>query len=422
MIKYKRYLIGIIFSLITSSAFASLPTVETYYQHTEKTTEYIVEKDDDLDYTQNKYYIRADEDLSKRLAVMLNYVNYTRTYKDEDDLNNRVQDIKNNWDYYFYKESAGSLKLDVNLAYKTKRYNDNETQDFNRTKASAQLTWDKDADWRIALKGGAEWYDFINSDEKKKNLYYEKITAKKYFNDEKIVLIGGAKLKQSEINLKNHKNEYELDAGVDVKTDNPLLEKISLRGEFGARNTVEDEDYAEEELNYDYKYVRASAKTVHQLTEKLETSLRGEIRDKTYEEVDYDYNSYLLGNKWKYKHYLKSKRKKYIQVSLDLVYANTKYKDLEDDSHYKDGAVLELAYKMWGMWSYSVEFGAMQYKYELEEKDRNDYHVGAVLTRGFFDNKFKLNLEYNYRIKDYLSSDRRNVYQNSFLIGGVFKF
>ncbi len=104
------------------------------------------------------------------------------------------------------------------------------------------------------------------------------------------------------------------------------------------------------------------------------------------------------------------------------MYADTEYDIREDSSHYKNGATIELAYKMWGMWSYAVEFGGVGYRYELEEKDRDVYHVGAVLTKGFFDNKFKVNLEYNYRIKDYLSSDRRDVYQNSFLIGGVFKW
>lgn len=69
-----------------------------------------------------------------------------------------------------------------------------------------------------------------------------------------------------------------------------------------------------------------------------------------------------------------------------------------------------------------MEFGAAQYRYELEDKDRDVYHIGAVLTRKFFHNKLEINLEYNYRIKDYLSTDRRNVYQNSFLIGGVYKF
>lgn len=417
----KKIFYVVLFLVFAKMIYADWPVVETYYQHGERTTEDIVLDDDDLDYSFNKYYFKVDEDLTKRLSLMFNYVDQSRNYKIKDELNNNVRDYKNSWDYYFLKDKNSSLKLDVNLSYKTKRYDIKEKLDFNRVKASSQLTYRDEGNWWGAVKGGVEDYSFINNSSKDRDIYYGKVTAKKYFYDERLTLIGNVKLKQYDFKTRTDRNEYEAEAGVDIKTDYNLLEKISIRGEVGERNTIEDEEY-EEELDFDYMYTLLKAKTVHQLLERLETSVRGEWKEKKYEEVDYDYNGFLVGNKWKWKYYLASKRKKYFQVSLDLLHGETEYDIRENSSHYKNGATIELAYKMWGMWSYSVELGGVGYRYELEEKDRDVYHFAAECSRGFFDNRFKVNLEYKYQIKDYVSSDRGNVYQNSFLIGGVYEF
>lgn len=416
-----KYLLSVIILLISVPAYASLPTIRTYYQHGERTTEYIIEKDDDLDYSFNKYYISLDEELSKRLSFMLNYVDYRREYKEETDMNNRIRDYKSAWDYYFFKDKEKSLKLDFNLGYREKDYENKEKLDFEKTKVDSQLTYRDKENWWGAIRAGIDYYNFTNDKTKDRYIYSEGITVKKYFDDEHLTLIGAVRLKQVDLKEKNDRDEYELELGTDIKTDYNILEKISLRWLLGERNTIEDEEY-EEDLDYDYRYKSARVKTTHKLTETLETSIRGEIKEKNYDNVDYDYNSYLLGNEWSWKYFLTRKRKKYIQIGLDLVHGQTDYDIMENSSHYKNGITIALAYKMWGRWSYEIEFGASGYRYELEEKDRDVYHTGAAINRKFFDNKFEINLEYDYRIKDYLSSYKRNVYQHSFLIGGVFKF
>ena len=442
-----KYLLFVGLIFISSSVFAStLPTIETYYQHKEKTTEYIVDKDDDEDYKDDKFYFKILEKLSKKVSFTLNYIHNMRKYLEEQDINNKTHDYKATLDYFFFDDGDRSLKLDVNAGYKDKRYKDKQINDFDRFKTNAQLTYRVEGNYWIAFKGGLEQYDFITANHKDKYIYFGKINGKKYFMDEKLVLIGGAKLKNTEVNpvrdsstdntvasgqpvsngvnLQGAKTETELNAGVDIKPGKKLLEKISLRGAWGERNTVEDDDWEddEDELTYDYTYTLASARTVHPITDTLETALHGNIKDKNYKEVDNSYTSYLVGNDWSYKYYLQSKRKKYIVTKLDIFYGKTTYDTQVDSDNYKDGATIELAYKMWGKFSYGIEAGAMQYRYDYTEKDRNTYHAGVILTRKFFNNRLELNLEYNYRIKDYLDSDRRNIYQHSYQIGGVWKW
>lgn len=416
-----KYLVPTIILFIQPPLYASLPQVNIYYQHGERTTEYIIEKDDDLDYSFNKYYIRIDEELGKRLSFMLNYVEYMREYNEDRDLNNKIRDYKGTLDYYFFNEKLETLKLDFNIGYRGKAYENREKLNFEKTKVKSQLTYIEKENWWGAVRAGVDYYNFINDETKTRYIYSEGIIIKKYLDDERLTLIGNLKLKQIDIKEKNDKDEYELELGTDIKTGYDILEKISLRGILGERNTIEDEEY-EEELDYDYRYKSARIKTVHKLMNTLETSLRGEVKEKGYNDTNYDYNTYLIGNEWNWKYFLTHKRKRYIQVGFDLIHSQTDYDIMEGSSYYRNGAAVSLAYKMWGRWSYGIEFGVSGYRYQLEEKDRDVYYTGAIINRKFLDNRFEINLEYQYRIKDYLAADKSNIYQNSFLIGGVFKF
>ncbi|MEF9437758.1 MAG: hypothetical protein L0922_03050 [Candidatus Mariimomonas ferrooxydans] len=101
------------------------------------------EEEDDREYSYQRYHLKLEHKLSGRFNYRLGSFIYDKDYKSTDSLDNTSRIFKAGGSYYLFKQKQKSLKLDIALKYKEKRYEDAPSDEYDQVMLSPALSYNK---------------------------------------------------------------------------------------------------------------------------------------------------------------------------------------------------------------------------------------------------------------------------------------
>ena len=406
-------------------------TLSGYTEVGERSTaEDYEEEDTDDDYTYRNYHLKFEQKISDRLTPLetpkpsdnktrslagLSYdissFVYDKDYSSRDSLDNISILFKTNWSYYLRKlkpEDNGlasdsqsrkeeSLKLDVRLNYKEKRYNNTPKSEYDQIRLAPTLTFKKKDLYTIDLTAGFDDFNYLAEGVKDQFKIFGKIGADRYFLDKKLMLTSSYRLEQlKQKKIDRERTKHEVLGGFDYVFNLPWVYKITTRAGWGERDTKEEEERDED---FDYEYWRYYTKTEHRINPRLKTNLKYQYFKKDYVSADLGHRGFYIQNGWDYEILDDEKQKLWLDFNVehkDVEYA------LKANNHYKKEATeIKANYQRKKNWKVSVALERNFYDFNDSSNDKKRYYAKLSGEKLFSEGDLVLSLDLKYRYTDY---------------------
>lgn len=356
------------------------------------------------DYRYQKYYFKFKQELNDRLRYDFTTQVYDKDYEDREDLDNITRTIKNNWVNYLKKDKAQSLKFDVKLQYKEKRYNNTPTSEYDETQAQAGITYNRKKNYKVSFFAGIKDIHYLEPTEKDQFAYFGKLGFDKDLFDNKLRLINSAKFERSNREKNDRdRTKYDLTTGFDYKVKQAWLEKIAVRSTRARRNTKSEEDRDDDS---DYEYWKHYIKTTHKLSKRLQTSLKYQNFKRDYLISDLDNRGSYLQNTWRYD-FIKS-TKKALYMSLSLKHKRVDYSLRPEYDYESESYDIKVVYDLKNNLKFT---GALQtdfYNYANNASDKKEYYTKLGIEKAFQDDRLAITLDLKYKYSDYIEKNNKS--------------
>lgn len=394
----KRMLLLLVFlfspSLVQADRFSLSGYIEVGRS---STAEDYIEEDSDEDYAYYNYHFEFEHKTSNRLIYDARIFIYNKDYETVNALDNISRIFKTGWHYYIRKLKGKSVKLDLKLKYKEKRYDNAPRSEYDQIRAAPTLTFKKNDIYTVNVAAGIDNCDYLEAGEKDQLKIFGKVGGNRYFLEKKLMLVSSYKIettKQKKIN--RERTKHDLLGGLDYIFNLPGIYKITIRTSWGQRDTKEEEQRDED---YDYEYWRYYIKTEHKISLKLETNLKCQYFNKNYNSANLDHTGFYIRNQWDYE--ILDDRKQRFWLEFEAEYKDLDYAQESGNSYRKEMLKTAASYQKKKNWKVSGALEGNFYDYYDSSKDKERYYLRLSGEKLFVDGDLKLSLDLKYRFTDY---------------------
>ncbi|MCJ7646888.1 hypothetical protein MUO65_08370 [bacterium] len=407
--------------LFSNLGYAFEPTFRGFFEAGSRTTiEAIDEEGNTLDYDYTKYYLRYKNPIRKPLNLTLVYSSYHKKYEDKKELNNNTISLKSYWDYSLFERKESSLKLDVDLGWREKRYRNKDLYTNSQWMSKLRSTYKIRDLWSVSGELGYKDYDYFLTEGRDRKEFSESVDGERYFFNKRLQCLALLNFRQTDFDSKPDTNQFIYRLGANVKPEFSFLSEMEGRIEEGKKYTDEEEEEEEEEQEGDYyfKYRRWWLKTKHPVFERMYTVLKYTDYNKNYTTAKYDHRWYEIENWWRY--LLLENPTRRLSITFSYLHRETDYSQMKISSYDKDSVEMGVDYSWKNNWNTSLNLGVAIYDYTIGEEDKKNYSIGIQLEKEIIAHKLALATEYKWKFKDYeLGSDKS---QNAGRVSIDYKF
>jgi len=391
--------------------------LKLYFEGGNQTSEEIVEGESDLDYTKEKRYFKFSRDITERVNTDIIWRIQTKEYSQRDDLDSRIESIRNAWRVTAYKSTKAQLDMDIKGSLRDVNFKNRDIYTYNNNRFDWKGTVKLVERWKIISKIGFSEYNY-KIDRKDREEIFVGLDGERYLWSRMATISAGGELGWID-NRGTPDMEYQsLRTGLILKLKYKLLDRFSSSYKRGRKYIQDDEEIEEIEDDY-YKYDFWKGKTGHRINRRLNTTMSLSQHRKSYSTVDYDHRRNEFMNSWRFK--LGKGAWWQPNIRFGLIYRDTKYEILKLWSYLMSGACIETTvYPRQGL-KLTAEIGARDYDYRSgSTRDRMDYfiQINGETDIPLYD--ASIGVEYRHRKKDYGQSSDLSL--NSIRVYGSYRF
>lgn len=375
------------------------------------------EEDTDDEYNYQNYHLRLKQDISDRLSYNISSFIYDKNYKSQDSLDNLARIFKINWSYTPPRLRRGdsqsrkteeSVKIDLKLQYKEKRYKNTPTSEYDQIRFEPQIRF-KEELYALNFAYGVNNYEYLAPGQKDELRFFGKLGAERYFMEKKMTLTADYKIDQAEQHKADRKKtkhevlggaDYVFDPSGSLRTGLPWLYKITARAGWGERDTKEDE---ERDVELDYEYWRYYVKSEHRISERLETSLKYQYFKKDYINSTLDNRGFYLENSWDCEVFEDEKQK--LDLGFDFEHKALNYPLRAGNDYEREAISIRAGYQQKKGWKANAALEANFYNFDNSDSDKKRLYAKFGLEKLFFAGDVTLGVDFKYRYTDYKQGD-----------------
>ncbi len=407
------------FLFLPSLSLAGSSALSGYFEAGHKSqSEDFEEEDNDREYSFQNYHLRLEHQPSGRLSFDLGSFIYNKNYTSADQLDNISKILKASSAYYLNKQKQESLRLDVKLKYKEKRYKNAPLSEYDQIMFSPAVTYVEKDSYAVSLSAGVNNYDYINDSGNDQLRLFSGLGVKKYLFEKKLVLVSTYKLEtEAHERANRRKNKNALVFGADYIPGFLFFYNISTRAETGQRDSKDDDERDED---FDYSYMRFSAKTELRTFLKPLKGFGYQYFKKDYLTADLDHCGFYILSRWNYK---------MIDAETETLYFNliTKYKDVNysliPGNDYKKGTLeLKATYNRKKNWKTSLALQGDNYTYEDSIRDKKRYSAGLSFEKLILLASKNLDISLNFKYKYTDNKQASNIEEKSVRLAFEYEF
>lgn len=406
--------------LFSNLGYAFEPALSGFFEAGNRSTIEAIEAKSTLAYDYAKYYLRYKYPIKKPLNLTLVYNSYAKKYEDRKELNNNTISIKSYWDYSLFVRKDSSLKFDVDLGWREKRYRDKPVYTNSQWMSRLKSTYKIRDLWSVSGEVGYKEYDYFLTEGKDRKEFSERVEGKRYFSNKRLQFLALLNFRQTDFDSQPDTNQFIYRLGVKVRPEFTVLSEMTGRIEEGKKYTDEDIE-EEQEGDYYFKYRRWWLKTEHPVFERMYTVLKYTDYDKDYTTAtaDYDYRWYEIENQWRYV-FLKNPVKR-LSLTFGYLHRETDYSQMKTSSYDKDSVEMGINYSLKNNWRALLNLGLGIYDYTMgREKDKKTYSMNIQFGKEIIARKLALAMEYKWKLKDYEAKPDKT--QNAGRVSIDYKF
>ncbi len=336
------------------------------------------------DYVYHGYHLGLNQKVNPVFEYRISGFYYDKKYQDFGDLNNTSKALNSSVTYLLKDTKTDSLKLDVDLKYRQKRYENSPDAEYNQLRLAPEIKYEVKDIYAVGLAAGINNFNYLHREDE--NRIFGQISGKKYLLDKRLVLNSWFRIEDAdEHQTLRSRIKTVINAGADYKARLVWLENIAGRIETGKGDT-RDEDV--EDTDLDYKYSQVNIRTEHKVLAEVETDLAWEYLQKEYLGSNLDFKSFSIANGWKYRF-----------LSLDLGHKEVDYEILSNGNYRRETVGVGARYSQRMDWNARAGIEGNYYRYENGVNDKNRYKViiggEKVLTK-----QVRLGVELKWRLTD----------------------
>lgn len=400
-----------------SLSFADNFTLKGYFEAGKKTqAEDFEEEDDDREYIYQNYHLRLSHRLSRRSSYELGSFIYDKDYTSGDSLDNISKIFHAKGSHYLNKRKEDSLKLDIKLKYKEKRFRNTPDSEYNQIMFSPKLSYDRKDSYSVNVSTGINNFNYINTEGNDQLKFFFKLGTKKYLLGKKLLLLSSYKWETTAHKREDrHKNKGNFMFGSDYIFDTPLIYKVTARAKFGKRDTKDDDERDED---FDYIYRQFHIKTEHRLNTKIKTDLKYQYFKKDYVTADLDHSGFYIRNNWRYK--VLDDVKQRFSIQFVAKHKEVNYAIKSDRDFTKETLELKGTYKRKKNWVTSASLQGNIYDYRDSTRDKDRYYARVSLEKLFPEKGLRLSLALKYKFTD--NKQANNTEEEAVRLAFQYKF
>lgn len=405
--RYLYLLVLLLFNILSANNHAHASNYETsaYVEHGRRSTsEDFEEAASDDDYRYEKYNFKFKHQINDLLRYDFTSHVYDKDYEDREGLDNITRLVKNNWVNYLKKDKTESLKFDVKLKYKQKRYCSTPASEYNETQAQTGITYNRKENYKLSFFAGIKDTSYIAPTEKDQFSYFGKLGFDKYLLNKKLILINKAKIERTNREKNDRdRTKYDLTTGFDYNANQTLIKKIILRTNRARRNTKSEEDRDDDS---DYEHWKHYIKTIHKLSNVLQTTVKYQYFKRDYIDTNDDNHGYYLQNTWRYDLIKESQKNFYTALSAKYKTVNYSLKSGYDYDVY--------SYDIKGVYDLkkNIKFtAALQtdiYDYVNPTNYKKEYYAKFGIEKHLMQNQLTAALNFKYKYTNYKENNNKS--------------
>ncbi|MFH0926423.1 MAG: hypothetical protein V1872_12495 [bacterium] len=361
------------------------------------TSEDYEEEDTDDDYTYQNYHLRLEGEVADCLAYDFSSFIYDKDYAGRDALDNISRIFKTNWRYYQKKLKEESLRTDIGLKYKEKRYKNKPRNEYDELRVEPSVYYKKKDVYTLSLAVGVDKFDYSAAGEKDQLKIFAKVSGDHYFLEKKLLLKSSYRIEQLEKKKDDQeRTKQDVMGGFDYAFDFPWIDRVGSRIEWGERDT-KDEDERDED--YDYKYWQFLVKTVHKITPKLKTYLKYQCLQKDYLTADLDNEGFYIQNNWNYE-ILEDKQQR-IGLNWGVQHKDVRYTLKSGNDYRKETFEVNTSYKRKKNWGTSLGLEADFYDFDDAGDDKRRYYLRLSGEKILLEGDMVVALDFKHKCTTY---------------------
>ncbi|MCK4422855.1 MAG: hypothetical protein KAV18_02145, partial [Candidatus Omnitrophica bacterium] len=297
------------------------------------------------------------------------------------------------WSYYLRKHKEESLKLDLKLNWKEKRFKNTPASGYDQVKIAPTLRFKKKDLYAVNLSAGLDNFNYLDADQKDQFKIFSKIGGQRYFLGKKLKLTSSAKIEQLEQEkINRERTKHNLMSGFNYIFDLPWLYKITARANWGERDTKEEE---ERDQDSDYEYQRYYTKTEHKINPGLKTNLKYQFFKKDYAAIDLDHRGFYIRNNWDYEILNDQAQRAWLDFKVE--HKDVSYALKSNNDYQKETFKIKANYKRRKDWKVSASLQESFYNFNDSSKDKNRYYTTLSGEKLFLDGDLVMSIDFKHR-------------------------
>ncbi len=398
-------------------SFADDFALTGYFEAGKKTqAEDFEEEDDDREYIYQNYHVRLSHRVSVRSRYELGSFIYNKDYKSRDSLDNISKIFFARGSHYLNKQKEESLKLDIKLRYKEKRFRNTPSSEFNQIMFVPKLSYERKDSYSVYISTGINNFDYINRDSSDQLKFFSKLGVKRYLLEKNLLLLTSYKFETTvHKRTDRHKDKSDFMFGSDYICDTPLIYKVTARAQFGQKDTKDDDERDED---FDYKYRQFYVKTDHRVKTNIKTDLKYQFFKKDYVTADLDHSGFYIRNRWKY--ILFDDPQELLSFQFAGKHKEVQYAIKSDNDFKKEILELQGTYRRKKNWITSASLQGNMYDYQDSTRDKNRYYVRISFEKLFPKKRLRLSLYVKYKYTD--NKQRNNTEEEAVRLAFKYTF
>jgi hypothetical protein len=354
------------------------------------------EEENDREYDFRNYHLKFKHRYSDRLTYDVSSFIYDKDYKSDGTLDSISRVFQAGGEYYLIKHKPESLKLNIKFKFRSKRFRDAPSDEFNQFSFSPGLTYSRKDTYRLQAAIGVNSYDYINSAGRGQLDLFSRLGAKRYLFNKRLVFNSSYRIETSlKKGSDRRRNKTGIMFGFDYVFDSPLIRKISSKAKFGQRDTKDDDT---RDVDLDYTYREFHIRSEHRIAKSLLINVTYNYFRKNYLTAELDHNGFYLRNKWKYTLFSDDFRELYAAVSAE--HKEVYYAILKENDYQKETLIITGTYKKKRDWKTSASLQGSFYDYAEPIKNRNRYYARLSLNKLFPQINVNVTLALKYKYTD----------------------
>jgi hypothetical protein len=361
------------------------------------TADIFEEEDDDSDFSYDKYYSKIDYK-DERLRCLLSYLSSDKDYSNKDTLDNRTDAIHTDWSYLFKNTKEDTVKLNIDLKYRERRYANSKTNNYDQFNPMLELAFKEKDIWSLALSTGLSDYHYPEAQDRDQLKRIGKIEVTRFIVPGTLETIASYRREESDRIQAGKDTLKDISLwGLNYKTSIPYIKVVSFRIEDGERDT-KDEEERDEDL--DYSYEKWYITTQSQISSRFNSTTKYQHWRKDYLTQDLDHEGFYITSNSRYE---------LIDTDVMRVYINLNLEHKEMDytinnllSYDKDSLETKATYHQKKSWKYSLGTRVEHYDYPIDpSRNRDTYYTKMSIEKEFNRGDSTLSIDLKYKLKDF---------------------